>query len=131
SKLHLGWHYIHTGEHDLAIEQLKETLELNSNFIVAILFLGQVYEQEGRLEEAIEMFEKGGPFQEKPGPPSCAGACLCRLRPDNRGERDTRRNDRSFGAAIRAVVRGRCHLRRSRPARSSTGLVVACLRAAR
>ena len=57
--LHLGWHHFYTGDYEPAINQLQQTLELNPDFVLASLFLGQVYEQQMRFEEAISQFEHG------------------------------------------------------------------------
>jgi serine/threonine-protein kinase len=45
-------------EHDLAIEKLQKTLEMDSNFARAHLYLGQAYVEKKRYDEAIEEFQK-------------------------------------------------------------------------
>ena len=46
------------GERDLAIQQLKKTIEMDPNFPRAHLFLGEAYEDKGMYEEAAYAFEK-------------------------------------------------------------------------
>ena len=55
---HLSWHYCHTGQYDLAIEQCQKTIEMDSNFHEAHWFLGWAYEQKAMYEDAIAEFQK-------------------------------------------------------------------------
>jgi TolB-like protein/Tfp pilus assembly protein PilF len=54
----VGWHYYFQRRYDWAIEQLQKTLEMDPNFPPAHLFLGQVYVQLSRLEDANREFQK-------------------------------------------------------------------------
>ena len=56
--MHLGWHHLYSRQYEKAIEQCLKTLELDSTFILAHLFLGQSYEQLGRFSEAVASFER-------------------------------------------------------------------------
>jgi tetratricopeptide (TPR) repeat protein len=42
---HLGWHYIYAHQYDLAIEQLRKTIEMDPNYGMAHWYLGLAYEQ--------------------------------------------------------------------------------------
>ncbi len=55
---HLGWHYLQARQYPQAVEQLLKTIELDSNFVSAHLFLGFVYEHQGNNEAAITEFNK-------------------------------------------------------------------------
>ncbi len=55
---HLGWHYCHTHEFDLAVEQCRKTIEMEPNFHEAHWFLGWAYEQKAMYGEAIAEFQK-------------------------------------------------------------------------
>jgi TolB-like protein/tetratricopeptide (TPR) repeat protein len=46
------------GDFEEAEAQLKRTIEMDPNFPRAHLFLGQIYEDRGRIEEAIDEYEK-------------------------------------------------------------------------
>lgn len=46
--------------YDEAVEQLRETLELEPGFFYALLVLGWIYEQQGRYAEALNAFERAG-----------------------------------------------------------------------
>jgi len=56
--MHLGWHHLYSRQYQQAIEQCLKTLELDSTFILAHVFLGQAYEQLGTFTSAIAEFEK-------------------------------------------------------------------------
>ena len=56
--LHLGWHHLYSRDYSQAMEQLLKTLELDQNFILTRMFLGEAYELCGRFNEAIDEFEK-------------------------------------------------------------------------
>jgi Tfp pilus assembly protein PilF len=56
---HLGWHYIFAHQYDLAIEQLRKTLEMDPNYGLTHWFLGLAYEQKGMYPEAATEFLKG------------------------------------------------------------------------
>jgi TolB-like protein/thioredoxin-like negative regulator of GroEL len=51
--LHLGWHYLYTGQYDRAIEQLNKTLELDPDYALAHWYLGLAYEQEKMYPRAL------------------------------------------------------------------------------
>ena len=46
------------GQDDAAIDQLQKTIAMDPNFDLAHWFLGQAYEDKGRLAEAIQEYEK-------------------------------------------------------------------------
>lgn len=54
----LGAHFYFTRHHDLAIEQLSKTLELDANFPTAHLMLGLAYGQKGQYDKAIAEVRK-------------------------------------------------------------------------
>jgi tetratricopeptide (TPR) repeat protein len=54
----LGRALFEARHHDQAIEQLQKTVDLDPSFIEARLYLGSVYEQKGRLAEAIAEFRQ-------------------------------------------------------------------------
>jgi Tfp pilus assembly protein PilF len=54
----LGWHYLVARQYDLAIAQLKNTLEMDPNFSLAHSLLGQAYQHKGLYEEAKLEFQK-------------------------------------------------------------------------
>jgi tetratricopeptide (TPR) repeat protein len=56
--MHMGWYYYFMRQNERAIEQLKKTLELDSNFILARMFLGETYEQMQMFDQAIAEFER-------------------------------------------------------------------------
>jgi len=58
---HLGWYYLATHQYDQAIEKCLGTLAMGENYW-AHYYLGQVYEQVGRYEEAISEFKKALPL---------------------------------------------------------------------
>ena len=51
--LHLGWHYLYSGQYDLALDQLAKTLELDPNYGLAHWYLGLVYAQKGMYVDAL------------------------------------------------------------------------------
>jgi tetratricopeptide (TPR) repeat protein len=55
---HLGWHYWHARQLELARAQLEKTLTMNPNHSDANGILGLVYAQLGRYREAIEKMQK-------------------------------------------------------------------------
>jgi tetratricopeptide (TPR) repeat protein len=50
----LGKIYYLRQEHDRAIKQLRETVDLNPGFAMNYLFLGKAYREQGKFSEAIE-----------------------------------------------------------------------------
>jgi tetratricopeptide (TPR) repeat protein len=48
----VGWGLYYARKYEQAIEQLRRTLELDSNFAVANLMLGMAHAQQDRLDEA-------------------------------------------------------------------------------
>jgi len=55
---HLGWHYLTAHQYDLAIEQLKKTLEMDANYGVANWYVALAYAQEGKYVEAENALRK-------------------------------------------------------------------------
>jgi len=53
---HQGWYYLWTREYDRALDPLKKAIELDPAFPVPQWYLGLIYEQLGRNQEAIEQF---------------------------------------------------------------------------
>ena len=56
--VHLGWHYLYAHQYDQAVKQLKNTLEMDSNFAQTHHWLGLAYEQQARSAEAIAELQK-------------------------------------------------------------------------
>jgi TolB-like protein/Tfp pilus assembly protein PilF len=54
----VGWHYYFQRRYDLALDRLSRALEIDPNFSPAHLFLGQVYVQLSRAEDANREFRK-------------------------------------------------------------------------
>ena len=54
----LGSTLIVAGQDDAAIDQLQKTIAMDPNFDLAHWFLGQAYEDKGRVTEAIQEYEK-------------------------------------------------------------------------
>lgn len=69
---HLGWAYYFVREFDQAERQLRKTIELDENFVLARFVLGQVLTQQGRYEEAIS--ELNSSLSQSPGLPSILSA---------------------------------------------------------
>ena len=55
------------GDYAEAETQLKKTIEMDPNFARAHMFLAELYEEQGRFEEAIDEYEK---YEKLLGPPS-------------------------------------------------------------
>ena len=53
-----GWILGTAGHFDQSVEQLRKTLEMDPNFILAHHRLGMFYEQKGRYDEAIAEFKQ-------------------------------------------------------------------------
>jgi DNA-binding winged helix-turn-helix (wHTH) protein/TolB-like protein len=53
-----GQYFFLTHQYDRAIEQLRQTLEMNANYPPAREALGLVYEQQGRTDEALAEFQE-------------------------------------------------------------------------
>ena len=53
-----GWHCLYARRLDLGLEFLQNTLAANPNHLLALGWLGQVYNQMGKYEEAIGAYEK-------------------------------------------------------------------------
>lgn len=51
--LHLGWHYLYSGQSELALDQLTKTLELDPNYGLVYWYLGLAYEKKGMYAEAL------------------------------------------------------------------------------
>jgi len=67
--VNVGWDYYYMRQYDRAVEKLKQTLEMDSNFPLTHYSLGVVYVQKGMHEEAIAEYQKalsiekgGSPF---------------------------------------------------------------------
>ena len=58
TNLHLGWHYLYARQYDQAIEQLRKTLKMDPNLVLAHSFLAQGYEQKAMYQEAVAEFQK-------------------------------------------------------------------------
>ena len=55
----LGWRLYLAREYDQAIQQSRSTIDLDPNFVLAHLVLGQAYEQKGQFEHGNHGAEKG------------------------------------------------------------------------
>jgi len=62
----LGRTLYYAGRYEEAMEQLRETLELDPNFWPSHLFLGWVYEQQGHLPEAIAILQRASGLDDNP-----------------------------------------------------------------
>ncbi|MGA8622645.1 MAG: tetratricopeptide repeat protein [Candidatus Sulfotelmatobacter sp.] len=58
TNVYLGMNFYFTRHFDLAVEQLKRTLEIEPNFWFAHAYLGRTYRALGRLPEAIAELQK-------------------------------------------------------------------------
>jgi TolB-like protein/DNA-binding winged helix-turn-helix (wHTH) protein/Tfp pilus assembly protein PilF len=58
TNLHLGWHYIYSREYDLAIDQLRKTLELDPSYGYAYWYMGRAYEQQAKYADALQALGK-------------------------------------------------------------------------
>jgi len=56
--MHLGWHYFMARQYSLAAAQLQATLQPDPNFFQSHIYLGEVYEQQGNVADAIAEFQK-------------------------------------------------------------------------
>jgi tetratricopeptide (TPR) repeat protein len=59
-----GWDLYFARRYDKAIEQVRKTIDLDPNYWFAHMLLGCVYEQKGRLSEAIQELEKARSLEE-------------------------------------------------------------------
>jgi len=64
----LGWRLYMARRYDAAIEQLRNTLDLDPNFALPHLVLGQAYEQKGSYAQAIAELQKAASISHD-GPP--------------------------------------------------------------
>ncbi|UCG58910.1 MAG: protein kinase, partial [Phycisphaerales bacterium] len=55
-----GWQYWWTGQNKEAIEEARESLELDSDYPVALYILGSAYAEKGMYEEAIKAHQRAG-----------------------------------------------------------------------
>jgi DNA-binding winged helix-turn-helix (wHTH) protein/Tfp pilus assembly protein PilF len=70
----IGRTLFYAGRYKEAAEQLRETLELNSLFWPAHLFLGWVYEQQGLITEALAILEQCNALDDNPRTKAFLGA---------------------------------------------------------
>ena len=54
----VGWVHLTARQNDQSVEQLRKTLEMDPNFVLAHHRLGLVYEQQGKYDEAIAEFKQ-------------------------------------------------------------------------
>jgi tetratricopeptide (TPR) repeat protein len=54
----LGWRLYMARQYEQAIEQLRNTLDMDPNFALARMVLGQAYEQKGSYQQAIGELQK-------------------------------------------------------------------------
>ncbi|HKQ05717.1 MAG TPA: winged helix-turn-helix domain-containing protein [Blastocatellia bacterium] len=66
--LDLGLPYHFSRRYDLAIEQFGKTIDLEPNFWPAHFFLGQAYEQQGKMAEAMSAYQMATRLDEGPWP---------------------------------------------------------------
>ena len=55
---HLGWHYLYARQYDQAIAQLRNTIAMDTNYALSHFYLGLANEQKGRINEAIDSFQR-------------------------------------------------------------------------
>jgi len=55
-----GWQYWLAGQYDKAIDEARKSLELDSDFAVALYVLGSAYADKGMYEEAIKAHQRAG-----------------------------------------------------------------------
>ena len=55
---HLGWHYICTGQYDLAIEEQMAALRYDPTYHGAFFYMGDSYRYKGMPQEALAQYEK-------------------------------------------------------------------------
>lgn len=58
TNLHLGWHYVYTRQYDLAIDQLRKTLELDPSYGYAYWYMARAFEQQGKYSDALQALNK-------------------------------------------------------------------------
>jgi DNA-binding winged helix-turn-helix (wHTH) protein/TolB-like protein/Flp pilus assembly protein TadD len=63
---HLGWYYLFNRQYDLAIEQLKKTLEMGPNVYRARILLGIAYVQKKSFSQAIAEFLRAARLEKTP-----------------------------------------------------------------
>jgi len=59
--------YQHDGQLDSAIEEYKQTLSLDADYVEAYLAFGETYAAAGRLEDAIDVYKQGLSVKSLPG----------------------------------------------------------------
>ena len=64
----LGWRLYMARQYGQAIEQLRNTIDMDPNFPLPHLVLGQAYEQSGLSQKAIEEFQKGASLSHNSAP---------------------------------------------------------------
>jgi tetratricopeptide (TPR) repeat protein len=69
----VGWVYYYSRRYPSAIDQLRNTLEMDKNFPLAHLFLGLSYEQSGQLPQAVSEFTAGLHLGYSPWLAACLG----------------------------------------------------------
>ena len=55
---HLGWHYLYSGQYELGVEACKRAIDMDPGFVVAHIYVGQLFTQMCRYEEAAVAFER-------------------------------------------------------------------------
>jgi TolB-like protein/DNA-binding winged helix-turn-helix (wHTH) protein/Flp pilus assembly protein TadD len=58
TNLHLGWHYVYSRQYDLAIDQLRKTLELEPSYGYAYWYMARAFEQQGKYADALQALDK-------------------------------------------------------------------------
>jgi TolB-like protein/DNA-binding winged helix-turn-helix (wHTH) protein/Tfp pilus assembly protein PilF len=58
TNLHLGWHYVYSRQYDLAIDQLRKTLELDPSYGYAYWYMARAFEQQGKYSDALQALGK-------------------------------------------------------------------------
>lgn len=61
----LGWNLYFARKYDAALAQFKSTLELDPNYLVTYLFLGQAYVQKALYEEAQAAFQRAADLSQR------------------------------------------------------------------
>jgi TolB-like protein/DNA-binding winged helix-turn-helix (wHTH) protein len=93
----LAWRLYLARQYDQAIQQSRSTIDLDPNFVLAHLVLGQTYEQKGQFEMAIADAGRSGPR-------------LCGSQRYGRRGKIARRINPALESAIRFTLLRRSHL---------------------
>ena len=80
-----GWRLYLARQYDQAVQQLKTTIDLDPDFVLAHLVLGETYEQQGEYQKAVEELNKAVALSPQ-SPLMLAGLARAQARVGNRPE---------------------------------------------